>query len=305
MTSFAGVEGYPPSGIRAILEDHRGNLWIGSSRQGLWRLRGSEVKRFTKENASLSSNSITVLRESPDGSLWIGTMDGGLNRLSRGRFSNYSTEQGLRSNDVTAILCRGPARLGRHDRRQPAPGAERPRPRPADQGRPLGRPRPPDPRRRPRLDLDDGRARCHPPRALRAAQGRQLERGRRHGPRLRLPRRVRALGVPGRVAVVRRPPRRRHAGVSERDRRRHRQQRGVRQVDHRAVREGARGARRWPAESPSTATSCCRRASSSSRCATRRPAWRCRAGCCSATSWKAPTPAGSRPVPAAPRSTRT
>ena len=105
VTSFAGVEGYPPSGIRAILEDHRGNLWIGSSRQGLWRLRGSEVKRFTKENASLSSNSITVLRESPDGSLWIGTMDGGLNRLSRGRFTNYSTEQGLRSNDVTAILC--------------------------------------------------------------------------------------------------------------------------------------------------------------------------------------------------------
>ena len=32
-------------------------------------------------------------------------MDGGLNRLSRGRFTNYSTEQGLRSNDVTAILC--------------------------------------------------------------------------------------------------------------------------------------------------------------------------------------------------------
>ena len=105
VTSFAGVEGYPPSGIRAILEDHRGNLWIGSSRQGLWRLRGSEVKRFTKENASLSSNSITVLRESPDGALWIGTMDGGLNRLSRGKFTSYSTEQGLRSNDVTAILC--------------------------------------------------------------------------------------------------------------------------------------------------------------------------------------------------------
>ncbi len=105
VTSFAGVDGYPPSGVKAILEDHRGNLWIGSSRQGLWRLRGSEVKRFTKENATLSSNSITVLRESPDGAIWIGTMDGGLNRLSRGKFTSYSTEQGLRSNDVTAILC--------------------------------------------------------------------------------------------------------------------------------------------------------------------------------------------------------
>jgi signal transduction histidine kinase/ligand-binding sensor domain-containing protein/CheY-like chemotaxis protein len=104
VTSFAGVEGYPAGGIRAILEDRHGNLWIGN-KQGLWRLRGSEVKRFTKENNSLSSNSVTVLREGPDGAIWIGTMDGGLMRLSRGRFSTYSTEQGLRSNDVTAILC--------------------------------------------------------------------------------------------------------------------------------------------------------------------------------------------------------
>src|SRR4029453_10674419 len=84
--------------------DRHGNLWIGN-KQGLWRLRGSEVKRFTKENNSLSSNSVTVLRGGPDGAIWIGTMDGGLMRLSRGRFSTYSTEQGLRSNDVTAILC--------------------------------------------------------------------------------------------------------------------------------------------------------------------------------------------------------
>jgi signal transduction histidine kinase/ligand-binding sensor domain-containing protein/ActR/RegA family two-component response regulator len=105
ITSFAGVGGYPQGGIRAILEDRRGNLWIGSSRQGLWRLRGSEVKQFTKENDGLSSNSITVLRESREGALWIGTTDGGLDRMSRGLFTNYSVEQGLRSNDVTAVLC--------------------------------------------------------------------------------------------------------------------------------------------------------------------------------------------------------
>ncbi len=106
VTSFQNVAGYPPGGVRAILEDRLGNLWIGSNRGGLWRLRGSEMRRFTKEEGnSLSSNNITVLREARDGALWIGTMDGGLNRLSRGRFSYYSTEQGLRSNDVTAILC--------------------------------------------------------------------------------------------------------------------------------------------------------------------------------------------------------
>src|SRR5688500_6360054 len=72
VTSFQNVAGYPPGGVRAILEDRLGNLWIGSSRFGLWRLRGSEARRFTKEDDSLSSNSITVLREGRDGALWIG-----------------------------------------------------------------------------------------------------------------------------------------------------------------------------------------------------------------------------------------
>ena len=105
VTSFQNVAGYPPGGVRAILEDRIGNLWIGSNRGGLWRLRGSEVRHFTKERDGLSSNAITVLREGRDGALWIGTMDGGLNRMSRSRVTTYSTEQGLRSNEVTAILC--------------------------------------------------------------------------------------------------------------------------------------------------------------------------------------------------------
>ncbi len=247
VTSFAGVEGYPPSGIRAILEDHRGNLWIGSSRQGLWRLRGSEVKRFTKENASLSSNSITVLRESPDGALWIGTMDGGLNRLSRGRFTNYSTEQGLRSNDVTAILCQdqhvwvgttdGSLHLVRNDRVLALP---------TKGGVSSGHAH---------QILDDGRGsiwmtgergitRLERSELLKVANsnvaaatarvydfrdgfGRWEFQGVSQSSGVR-----RADGI---------------AGVSERDRRRHRPQRGVRQVDRRAVREGARGARRRPA----------------------------------------------------------
>jgi signal transduction histidine kinase/ligand-binding sensor domain-containing protein/CheY-like chemotaxis protein len=105
VTSFAGVGGYPPGGIRAILEDRRGNLWIGSNRFGLWKLRGSEVMRFNTEGNGPASNSISVLREGPDGALWIGTSDHGLYRLYRGKWTNYSTEQGLRSTDVTAILC--------------------------------------------------------------------------------------------------------------------------------------------------------------------------------------------------------
>ena len=109
VVSYVNSEGWPQGGIRAIHEDRSGALWIGSNRSGLWRIRGSEIKRFTpgvREHAGLS-NHISVLREERDGTLWIGTYDGGLTRYSRGRFSSYTTEHGLRSQDVTAIHSDG------------------------------------------------------------------------------------------------------------------------------------------------------------------------------------------------------
>ncbi len=272
VTSFVGVGGYPPGGIRAILEDRRGNLWIGSNRFGLWRLRGSEMKRFTAEDGP-ASNSISVLREGPDGTLWIGTFDGGLNRLSGGKFTNYSTEQGLRSNDVTAILCEdqhvwvgttdGSLHLVRNDRvlQLPTKGG-------ASSGHAL-------------QILDDGRGsiwmsgergitRLERSDLLKVANGNVRGRDR---PGLRLPRWLRPLGVPGRLAVVGRASGRRVARLPERHRRHHRSQPGLRQVDRRAVREGDGGARATGGRCRSTAAIwCCRPASSSSRSATPRPA---------------------------------
>jgi signal transduction histidine kinase/ligand-binding sensor domain-containing protein/CheY-like chemotaxis protein len=107
VTSFVGKEGYPQGAIRAIHEDRAGNLWVGN-RAGLHRLKGDTITTFTRANG-LSSNHVSVIREEPDGTLWIGTFDGGVNKLKRGttRFIRYTTAQGLRSNDVSAILCDG------------------------------------------------------------------------------------------------------------------------------------------------------------------------------------------------------
>jgi signal transduction histidine kinase/ligand-binding sensor domain-containing protein/CheY-like chemotaxis protein len=103
VTSFETAPGYPRGVVRAILEDRQGSLWVGT-RNGLYRLKGGTWTMFGPKNG-LSSEFVTVIREANDGTIWIGTYDGGLTRLIGHRFTAYTTEQGLRSNNVTAILC--------------------------------------------------------------------------------------------------------------------------------------------------------------------------------------------------------
>ena len=198
---------------------------------------------------------------------------------------------------------RGAARLGRHHRRQLAPGAQRPGARPAHQGRRLERPCLADPRRWPGIDLDERRARHHPLERsdlLKVANG-NVEAA---TPGSTTSATASGAGIPGRVAVVGRASRRRIAGVPECDRRRHRPQRRRSPVDRRAVREGDGSAGRGHPIPSTTGASAAGR-----RQAARSPLHRDQPGGAEPvlfkTSWKGRTPAWSRPVRVAPLSTRT
>jgi signal transduction histidine kinase/ligand-binding sensor domain-containing protein len=69
-----------------LLFDSRGNLWVGTFGQGLWRValdsRGG-LPRVEKTSTltGLSSDGIASLLEDADGAIWVGTYDG-LNRLA-------------------------------------------------------------------------------------------------------------------------------------------------------------------------------------------------------------------------------
>ena len=79
--------GLPSNDITTLLEDARGNLWVGTW-NGLARARqdAAEMMRFTifqndsKDPTSLSDNRILSLHQDSDGDIWIGTMNG-LNRF--------------------------------------------------------------------------------------------------------------------------------------------------------------------------------------------------------------------------------
>jgi signal transduction histidine kinase/ligand-binding sensor domain-containing protein len=64
-----------------LLHDARGNLWAGTTGQGLWRLRSTAattaplVERLTTQTG-LSSNVVQSMLEDREGNVWVGTMLG-------------------------------------------------------------------------------------------------------------------------------------------------------------------------------------------------------------------------------------
>jgi len=83
---------------RQLLRDRRGNLWVGTSGQGLWRVRFDAEGRvsFTERATALSgllADGIVALLEDREGNIWSGTIEG-LNRLTPHKVAQV-TEIGL------------------------------------------------------------------------------------------------------------------------------------------------------------------------------------------------------------------
>src|SRR5262249_9025502 len=82
-------EEFQGRGVR-LLSDRRGNLWVATIGEGLWRVRIDASGRRTIEKASLNtgllSDSVEAIIEDREGNIWIGTT-GGLQRLTERSFT--------------------------------------------------------------------------------------------------------------------------------------------------------------------------------------------------------------------------
>ena len=109
--SISVADGLSQPTVRALLQDRRGFVWIGTL-DGLNRSDGNRIRVFRHvpgDDHSLSDNHVAVMVEDARGALWIGTGGGGLNRYDpdRDRFEHFRHEPGvvdsLAGDGVTAL----------------------------------------------------------------------------------------------------------------------------------------------------------------------------------------------------------
>jgi ligand-binding sensor domain-containing protein/signal transduction histidine kinase len=92
-----------PGHFRGLVEDSKGDMWIGSDNGLLFHAHGNEWVDETSKIASAVKN-IRALYVAPDDSLWIAAGHSGIARLKGGRLSMLSVDQGLYDNTLCQII---------------------------------------------------------------------------------------------------------------------------------------------------------------------------------------------------------
>ena len=92
------------SAVRTMIEDARGDLWMGTTSDGLLlRVHGDELINETT-NIMQGPKHIRCLQVTGDGSLWFAYAGQGLGRLKNGRLFQFRTGQGLWNEYISQIL---------------------------------------------------------------------------------------------------------------------------------------------------------------------------------------------------------
>jgi len=89
--------------IRALAEDKAGVLWAGTGGGELVRVAGNTVTA-SHPHDNQESGAIWSILADDDGTIWAGTFRGGLLRFRDGRFARFGKQDGLPSNVICQIL---------------------------------------------------------------------------------------------------------------------------------------------------------------------------------------------------------
>jgi signal transduction histidine kinase/ligand-binding sensor domain-containing protein len=89
--------------VASLLVDRHNSLWIGTADDGLYRVSGTGVEHFVKEDG-LTGNSVDCLYEDAEENTWVVTPTG-LDVFRDIKVATFSTAEGLSSDRVQSVLA--------------------------------------------------------------------------------------------------------------------------------------------------------------------------------------------------------
>ena len=96
--------------VRSIIEDRKGNLWIGNNGMGVLKYDGKKVVNFTQEHKlkkehtkGNSLEKVFAVGEDTAGNIWFGTLGSGVWRYDGNSVKNFTKEDGLESKHIWTI----------------------------------------------------------------------------------------------------------------------------------------------------------------------------------------------------------
>ena len=89
--------------VSALLVDREKTLWVGTTNEGIYRIRGQEADHFRGANG-LSSDSVNGFYEDREGNLWVATSQG-IDTFRDLRVLSFSSSQGLSADVVNSVLA--------------------------------------------------------------------------------------------------------------------------------------------------------------------------------------------------------
>lgn len=96
--------------IRSLMEDSKGNIWIGNNGIGVFKFNGKEWINFTIQNNlnqkhtnGKSLDRVFAIGEDKLGNIWFGTAESGVWKYNGNTIVNFSKEYGLESTHIGVI----------------------------------------------------------------------------------------------------------------------------------------------------------------------------------------------------------
>jgi ligand-binding sensor domain-containing protein/signal transduction histidine kinase len=89
--------------VSSLLLDRDRALWVGTLDQGIYRIRGDRVDRFSAADG-LSSKSVWSFYQDREGNIWVATSEG-VDCFRDIPVSSFSTQEGLNADNVVSVLA--------------------------------------------------------------------------------------------------------------------------------------------------------------------------------------------------------